>query len=268
MLALSSGTAALHLALLGARRRAGRRGDHDVAHVAGDRERDRPRGATPVFADIRAGDLNIDPERVRRARRPEDEGDPARRPLRPAGRPRPAARARARRSSRTRRTRSSRATAAGRSARSPPRPASRSTRRRTSRPARAGLLATNDAAVAQRRRRPPRDAPRPRLALRHRRPRLQGEPLRRARGDRARAARQARAPPRRFASSTSPPTTKPSASSTASTPSRATRATRTRFTSMSSGSTRSARGRRATSTNVRSRRRRSAPRSTSCPCTS
>ena len=51
-------------------------------------------GATPVFADVRPADLNIDPGRVRRAGRAEDEGDRAGRPLRPAGRPRPAARAR------------------------------------------------------------------------------------------------------------------------------------------------------------------------------
>ena len=41
MLALASGTAALHLVARRARRRARRRGDHDADHLARDRERDR-----------------------------------------------------------------------------------------------------------------------------------------------------------------------------------------------------------------------------------
>ena len=97
-------------------------------------------------------------------------------------------------------------------------------------------------------------APRPRLALRHRRARLQGEPLRRARGDRALPARQGRAPPRAPAAAGRALRRGASPSSTGSSRSRATRATRTRTTSTSSGSTRSGRARRATST-ARARRR-------------
>ena len=56
-----------------------------------------------------------------------------------------------------------------------------------------GLVATNSDEVADGDPRPAADAARRRLALRHHRARLQGEPLRRARRDRARPARQARA---------------------------------------------------------------------------
>ena len=65
VLALSSGTAALHLALLGAGVRPGDEvittsltwpaTANVIVHC----------GATPIFADIRPGDLNVDPERVR-----------------------------------------------------------------------------------------------------------------------------------------------------------------------------------------------------------
>src|SRR6266851_3466803 len=65
VLALSSGTAALHLALLGAGVRPGDEvittsltwpaTTNVIVHC----------GATPLFADIRPADLNIDPERVR-----------------------------------------------------------------------------------------------------------------------------------------------------------------------------------------------------------
>ena len=41
-LAVSSGTAAMHLALVALGDRPGRRGDHDADHLAGDGERDRP----------------------------------------------------------------------------------------------------------------------------------------------------------------------------------------------------------------------------------
>ena len=44
VLAVASGTAAMHLAPRRARDRPGRRGDHDPDHLARDRERDRPRG--------------------------------------------------------------------------------------------------------------------------------------------------------------------------------------------------------------------------------
>ena len=43
VLAVASGTAALHLSLLAARRQTGRRGDHVPDHLAGDGERDRAR---------------------------------------------------------------------------------------------------------------------------------------------------------------------------------------------------------------------------------
>ena len=105
-------------------------------------------GATPVFVDVRDGDLNIDPERVGSRGHRADEGDPARPPRRPAVRPRSDPGARAARWSRTPRTRPRRATAAARSAGSPTRPASRSTRRRTSPPARAGSSRRTDDDVA------------------------------------------------------------------------------------------------------------------------
>ena len=89
----------------------------------------------------------------------------------------------------------------------------------------------------RRARRSARDAPRPRLALRHRRSRLQGEPPRRARVDRARAARQGRPRTPRSAPATSRSTRRASPTSTGSSRSRATRATCTRTTSSSSAST-------------------------------
>ena len=93
--------------------------------------------------------------------------------------------------SRTPRTPPRAPTAAARSAGSPTRPASRSTRRRTSPPARAASSRRTATTSRTAIRRPAAHAPRRRLALRHRRARLQGEPLRRPRGDRARPARQA-----------------------------------------------------------------------------
>ena len=125
-------------------------------------------GATPVFADVRDDTLNIDPDRVRELVERAHEGDRPGRPLRPAGRPRRAASRSACRSSRTPRTPPSRATAAARSA---------SIADLTC----FSLYATKNIAAGEgglhrdepRRsrggaRRPARDAPRARLALRHR----------------------------------------------------------------------------------------------------
>ncbi len=86
--AVSSGTAAMHLSLLA------------LGVGPGDEVITTPitwpatanvivhTGATPVFADVRESDLNIDPERVGCSRRAPDEGDPARPLRRSAGRPR------------------------------------------------------------------------------------------------------------------------------------------------------------------------------------
>ena len=110
-----------------------------------------------------------------------------------------------------------------------------------------GLIATNRDDLADGARRPARDAPRARVALRHRRARLQGEPQRRARVDRARAARQGRAPRRDPRAATSRSTTRASPSSTGiDRRSRATRATCTRTISTSCASTRTAPARPAT----------------------
>ena len=137
VLAVASGTAALHLALLA------------VGVGPGDEVITTPitwpatanvivhAGATPVFADVRDADLNIDPERVAelvtdrtKAIVPVDlAGQPA--DLDPLI-------AHGSRSSRTRPTPPRARIAAARSAPSSRRPASPSTRRRTSPPARAG----------------------------------------------------------------------------------------------------------------------------------
>ena len=95
VLAVSSGTAALHLGAARGRRRARRRGDHDADHVAGDRERDRPLRRDAGLRRRPRERPEHRPGARARARRPAHEGDHAGRPLRPAGRPRPAARARA-----------------------------------------------------------------------------------------------------------------------------------------------------------------------------
>ena len=138
VLALASGTAALHLALVA------------LGIGPGDEVITTPitwpatanvivhTGATPVFVDVQDDDLNIDPALRRRGRDRADEGDPAGPPRRPALRPRPAlgARAPGRRGRRARvRVRLPRPQAR--------RPLRRdlllaSTRRRTSPPARAG----------------------------------------------------------------------------------------------------------------------------------
>ena len=138
VLAVSSGTAAMHLALLAL----------DVG--PGDEVVTSPItwpatanviehcGATPVFCDVREGDLNLDASLRRERRHGADEGDPAR-SISPAS---PATSTRSTRSgcrwSRTPRTRSRAAIGDASSAASPTRAASRSTRRRISRPARVG----------------------------------------------------------------------------------------------------------------------------------
>ena len=95
VLAVSSGTAAMHLALLA------------LGVGPGDEVITSPItwpatanviehcGATPVFCDVREDDLNLDPALLPAARHRADEGDPPRPPRRPAVRPRPDPRARA-----------------------------------------------------------------------------------------------------------------------------------------------------------------------------
>ena len=147
-LAVTSGTAALHLALVA------------LGVGPGDEVITTPitwpatanvivhTGATPVFADVRESDLNIDPDEVARLVTPKTKailpvhlaGQPADLdPLRELG-------------AADRRGRGAcgreRATAAARSAASRRPPASRCTRRRTSPPAREGVITTNDDAVA------------------------------------------------------------------------------------------------------------------------
>ncbi len=175
-------------------------------------------GATPVFADVREDTLNIDPARVARARQRAHQGDRARRPVRPAGRPRRADARSGCRWSRTRRTPPSRATAAARSARSRDLTCFSLYATKNIAAGEGGLIATNRDDLADGARRPARDAPRPRLALRHRRARLQGEPERRALVDRARPARQGRPARRDPASATSRSTTRASPTSRGSTP--------------------------------------------------
>ena len=191
VIAVASGTAAMHLALLAL----------DVG--PGDEVITTPitwpatanvivhTGATPVFADVRDDDLNIDPERVKEL---VTERTKAILPVHlagPAVRPRAAVRARP-------------AGGRGRGARA----RERVPRAQARRPVRRDVLlplrdeerrrGRGRARVDEsrgRRRGDPRaaaDAARRRLALRHRRSGLQGEPVRRARGDRARPARQGR----------------------------------------------------------------------------
>src|SRR6185503_5276088 len=168
-------------------------GDHHSDHVAGDRKRDRPhRRHTRLRRRAR----------LRPERRPgagggaghaAHEGDHARAPVRPAVRPRPDPRSR-------------RACGRGRRARG----RERVPRAQDRRPLRGHVLLAVRDEVDRRRRGRDRDherrragrvdpraddhAPWPRLALRHRRARLQGEPLRRARLDRPVPAGQGRAP--------------------------------------------------------------------------
>ena len=94
VLAVSSGTAAMHLALLA------------LGVGPGDEVITSPItwpatanviehcGATPVFCDVREGDLNLDPALLPRGRDRADEGDPPRPPRGPAVRPRSDPRAR------------------------------------------------------------------------------------------------------------------------------------------------------------------------------
>ncbi len=236
VLAVASGTAAMHLALVA------------LGIEAGDEVITTPitwpatanvivhTGATPVFVDVREGDLNIDPaligaavtERTKAimpvhlagqpARHGSDLGarDPRDRGRRPRGRerlPRPQAR-RALRGDVLQPLRDE------------------EHRRRRGR-ARLDELGRGRRRDPQ----PPPDAPRRRLALRHHGARLQGQPLRRARGDRARPARQAAGAHRRAASASSRSTTRGSPAWTGSSRSSATPATRTHSTSTSSAST-------------------------------
>ena len=83
-LAVSSGTAAMHLSLVAAGIGPGDEvitspitwpaTANVIVHT----------GATPVFCDVRGGDLNIDRRRARRGREPAHAGRHARRPRRPA----------------------------------------------------------------------------------------------------------------------------------------------------------------------------------------
>ena len=139
-LAVSSGTAAMHLSLVAAGIGPGDEvittpitwpaTANVVVHT----------GATPVFCDVREQDLNIDPEAIAAAATPRTR---AVLPVDLAGQPSDldpimalAPRTGMARASRTPRTRSRASTAAGRSARSRTRRASPSTRPRTSPPAR------------------------------------------------------------------------------------------------------------------------------------
>ena len=63
-------TAALEMAAILCDLAPGRRGDHAVVHVRLDRERVRPRGAIPVFVDVRAGHPQHRPAIDRGARSP------------------------------------------------------------------------------------------------------------------------------------------------------------------------------------------------------
>ena len=206
VLAVSSGTAAMHLALVA------------LGIGPGDEVITTPitwpatanvivhTGATPVFADVRDADLNIDPDRVAelvgertKAILPVDlAGQPCDLdPLLALGIPVVEDAAHAFESAyRGRKVGGDR----GRDVLLALRDEERRRRR--------GRARRDESRRRGRRgRRPPPDAARRRLALRHRRPRLQGEPLRRARGDRARAARQARAARARSARASSRSTT-------------------------------------------------------------
>ena len=186
--------------------------------------------------------------------RPARRGDPARPPRRPALRPRPAAGARpARRRGRGARAREPLPRPQGRRAISTATCFSLYATKNVA-AGEGGLIATNDDDARRAHPRDAADPPRRRLALRPRRARVQGEPLRRARGDRARPARQARAPHGR---PRAPVRALRRGAGGARRDHRARRdpRTRTRTTSTSSGSTPSVRAARATSIARRSTRR-------------
>ena len=173
-------------------RGAGRRGDHVADHLAGDGERDRPHRSD---AGLRRRSRRR-PERRSRPRRGArdraDESDPPRPPRRAALRPRAAVATRTagRRGRRTRVRERVPGTQGGGPVGCFVLLAVRDEERRRGR-----RRADRDEPRRSRSRGPgaPPDAARRRLALRHRRAGVQGEPLRRSRGDRARAARQDRA---------------------------------------------------------------------------
>ena len=137
-LAVSSGTAAMHLSLVALGIGARRRGDHDADHVARDGERDRPHRRD---ARLRRRP-RLRPEHRsrsrRRARHAPDEGDHAGTPVRPAGRPRPALGARPARGRGRRPCRRERVPRPQDRWLCRTRPASRCTRRSRSPPAKAG----------------------------------------------------------------------------------------------------------------------------------
>ena len=117
---VTSGTAALHVAVRRRGRRPRRRGRHDAADVRGDRVVAPPCSArTVVFADVEEDTGNLDPEAAEAALTARTRVVAGGRLRRPPGRDRRAARRGRRRGApccwRTRRTRSARATAAARS---------------------------------------------------------------------------------------------------------------------------------------------------------
>ncbi len=249
-MAVSSGTAAMHLSLLA------------LGVGPGDEVITTPitwpatanvivhTGATPVFADVREADLNIDPEQVAALVGPRTKailpvhfaGQPADLdPISKLGLPVVEDAAHAVESAYRGRKIGALSEATCFSLYATKNVAA----------GEGGVITTNDAEIAQRDRRPSRDAARARLAVRHRRAGLQGEPLRRPGGDRALPAGQGRAAPRDPRAARRAPTTRRWRSWTGSSRWPATRATRMRCTSTSFASIRSGRARRATSTSRR-----------------
>ena len=267
MLAVASGTAALHLALLA------------VGVGPGDEVITTPitwpatanvivhAGATPVFADVRDSDLNIDPDRVAelitektKAIVPVDlAGQPADLdPLLTHGIPLVEDAAHAAESVYRGRKIGSIAEATCFSLYATKNIAA----------GEGGLISTNDSTRRGVDREPAPHATRRRLALRHRRPRLQGEPVRRPGLDRARPAGQGRAARRDPATTVRALRRGGRGARRDRRRSPAIRATPTRTTSTSSGSTPSAPAAPATSTSGFLRTRTSRRASTSSRCTS